>query len=271
MSVPDTNTFNLQNVVDEVNPTTDDLVDCFAAAIDGKFDPAYGGSGYVGTGTGTDRQSNFRNYGVLPLLDKDGNEYTIIIINNQRWIVENYRTTTYADDTSIPNITGQTLWEADTSGAYCYYNNNISFNTVYGCLYNAYTIDNASGFVYLERNSVEESGWRVPTLTDMNNLSTFLSTNPGGKLKETGTTNWTSPNTGAVDEYGFKHVPGGHRIEQPFSFELINNVGDLWTSTESSPTNNNNIQMSYNGGNMVITSFYGYKYIGKSIRLVKDI
>ena len=62
MSVPDTNTFNLQNVVDEVNPTTDDLVDCFADAIDGKFDSDYGGSGYVGTGTGTDRQSNFRNY-----------------------------------------------------------------------------------------------------------------------------------------------------------------------------------------------------------------
>lgn len=55
MAVPNTNTFSLQDVVDEVNPTTDDLVDCFADAVASKFDPAYEGS--------KDRLSNFRNYG----------------------------------------------------------------------------------------------------------------------------------------------------------------------------------------------------------------
>lgn len=39
------------------------------------------------------------------LLDKDGNEYTTVLIGDQEWIVENYRTTTYADGTAIPNIT----------------------------------------------------------------------------------------------------------------------------------------------------------------------
>ena len=38
MAVPDTTTFTLQDVVTEVNPTTDDLVDCFADAVAGKFD-----------------------------------------------------------------------------------------------------------------------------------------------------------------------------------------------------------------------------------------
>ena len=55
MSVPNTDTFSLQDVIDEVNPTTDDLVDCFADAIAGNFDPAYEGS--------KDRLLNFRNYG----------------------------------------------------------------------------------------------------------------------------------------------------------------------------------------------------------------
>jgi hypothetical protein len=32
MAVPDTTTFTLQDVVDEINPTTDDLADCFADA-----------------------------------------------------------------------------------------------------------------------------------------------------------------------------------------------------------------------------------------------
>lgn len=55
MAVPDTNDFNLQDVVDEINPTTDDLVQCFAEAEDIKFDPEYK----------VDKTNlyNFRNYG----------------------------------------------------------------------------------------------------------------------------------------------------------------------------------------------------------------
>ena len=57
MGVPDTTTFDLQDVVDEVNPTTDDLVDCFADAISSKFDSAYEGS--------KNQLLNFRNYGAV--------------------------------------------------------------------------------------------------------------------------------------------------------------------------------------------------------------
>ena len=42
MAVPDTTTFTLQNVVDAVGPTTDDLVDSFADAVTGDFDSNYG-------------------------------------------------------------------------------------------------------------------------------------------------------------------------------------------------------------------------------------
>ena len=45
--------------MDEVNPTTDDLVDCFADAVASKFDPAYSGS--------KTQLLNFRNYGAEPL------------------------------------------------------------------------------------------------------------------------------------------------------------------------------------------------------------
>jgi hypothetical protein len=54
MGVPNTTTFSLQDVVNVVNPTTDDLVDCFADAGASKFDPAYSGS--------KDNLLNFRNY-----------------------------------------------------------------------------------------------------------------------------------------------------------------------------------------------------------------
>ena len=57
MAVPDTTTFELQDVVDEVNPTTDDLLDCFADAVASKFDSTYEGS--------KNQLLNFRNYGAL--------------------------------------------------------------------------------------------------------------------------------------------------------------------------------------------------------------
>lgn len=58
MAVPNTTTFSLQDVVDEVNPTTDDLVDCFADSTDAYFDSLYKGS--------KDNLYNFRNYGCIP-------------------------------------------------------------------------------------------------------------------------------------------------------------------------------------------------------------
>jgi len=55
MAVPNTTTFDLQDVVDEVNPTTDDLVACFAAANPDYFNPTYEGS--------KNSLLNFRDYG----------------------------------------------------------------------------------------------------------------------------------------------------------------------------------------------------------------
>ena len=54
MGVPNTTTFDLQTVVNVVNPTTDDLVDSFADAVASKFDPSYSGL--------KNQLLNFRNY-----------------------------------------------------------------------------------------------------------------------------------------------------------------------------------------------------------------
>lgn len=54
MAVPNTNTFTLQDVINEVSPATNDLAACFAAANPDGFDPLYVGN--------KDRLSNFRNY-----------------------------------------------------------------------------------------------------------------------------------------------------------------------------------------------------------------
>ena len=56
MAVPDTNTFSLQDVVNEINPTTDDLQDCINDAVAGDYDPTY----YTAPATNL---LEFRNYG----------------------------------------------------------------------------------------------------------------------------------------------------------------------------------------------------------------
>ena len=54
-SVPNTTTFDLDTVVSVVNPTTDDLQDCFNDAISSYFNPTYEGS--------KNSLLNFRDYG----------------------------------------------------------------------------------------------------------------------------------------------------------------------------------------------------------------
>ncbi len=56
MAVPNTNTFSLRDVVDEINPTTNDLQDCINDANSGSYDPLY----YTAPATSL---LEFRNYG----------------------------------------------------------------------------------------------------------------------------------------------------------------------------------------------------------------
>ena len=65
MAVPNNEIFNLQNVVNEVNPTTNDLVDCFADANVALFDPSYYPDySVIGDNYGASNSLlNFRNYG----------------------------------------------------------------------------------------------------------------------------------------------------------------------------------------------------------------
>jgi uncharacterized protein (TIGR02145 family) len=206
---------------------------------------------------------------VNTITDVDGNVYTYVTIGTQQWLVENLRTTKYADGTPIPNLTLAADWIAEDGsaghdGAYCYYDNDVANKATYGALYNWHAVNNAHGLAI--------AGWRVPSDADWSVLTTFLGTYTivGGKLKEAGTTHWTTPNTGATDDYGFKALPGGERTDSAGAFDFKGIANYLW-KTNATDATKAHMEYMLNNSASCLSSTAANKKKGSSIRLMRDI
>ncbi len=162
--------------------------------------------------------------GVSTVTDYQGNVYNTVKIGDQCWLKENLRSTKYNDGEDIPNVTNGTIWDGLTTPAYCWYNNDYStYGSVYGALYNWYAVNTGK---------LCPVGWHVPSDAEWTQLTDFLGGESvaGGKLKETGTTHWNSPNTGATNETSFTALPSGVRVGEVFSG--IQFFGNWWSATE---------------------------------------
>ena len=205
------------------------------------------------------------------ITDIDGNVYHSATIGTQVWLVENLKTTKYNDGTAIPNITADATWGAENTGAYCDYSNTPGNSTTYGRLYNWYAVDNnvATKVASNGGKNVCPISWHVPSDAEWTTLTTFLGgeTVASGKLKETGTTHWTFPNTGATNETGFTAPPGGLRVYFA-GYSTIGNSGLWWSSTEFSAADALYRIMNVNDPNVFRVD--GYKQYGYSVRCVKD-
>ncbi|MBK7629085.1 MAG: fibrobacter succinogenes major paralogous domain-containing protein [Bacteroidales bacterium] len=198
--------------------------------------------------------------------DIEGNIYNTISIGTQIWIKENLKTTKYNDGTKISKVTDNTAWAALTTPSFCWYSNDsVTYKATYGALYNWYAID----VTINGGRNVCPVGWHVPTDAQWTTLSTYLGGESiaGGKLKETGTTHWATPNNGATNETGFTALPGGARYGNGL-FGGTGTYGDWWSSKEFSVINSYFINM-YND---LIGLYAGNddKRNGFSVRCLKD-
>ena len=198
-------------------------------------------------------------YGTMT--DQDGNVYKTIIIGTQTWMAENLRTTKYNDGTTISNVADGSDWTNLTTGAYCNYNNTSNMDTIatYGRLYNWYAVNT---------DKLAPKGWHVPTDFEWTTLKTHLGDAAGGKLKEAGTTHWTSPNTGATNEVGFTALPGGYRN----GIGIFVNIGDngyWWSATETTASAAWLRGIFYSSSGVSIRNYD--MYLGGSVRCVKDL
>jgi len=197
----------------------------------------------------------------IKVKDIDGNIYGTVTIGTQTWMVENLKTTSYNDGTTIPLVTDNTVWSNSTTPAYCWYNNDeATYGNTYGALYNWYVV---------ETGNVCPTGWHVPTDAEWTILTDYLggTSVAGGKLKDTGTTHWTSPNTGATNETGFTALPGGCRGSGG-SFDDVGRFGYWWSSTEISSTNAWFRVVNYLFATIVRSNYN--KEFGFSVRCLRD-
>ncbi len=173
-------------------------------------------------GSSTETKNNYISV-INGVPDIDGNIYGFVTIGTQIWMTHNLKTTKYNDGTPIPNITDDDTWENATTPGYCDNGNSAANAVTYGRLYNYYAVSTGK---------LCPTGWHVPSESEWNTLVSYLggASVAGGKLKQTGTTLWNAPNTGATNESGFTAIPGGLRAYDG-SFAGPGGHASFWTST----------------------------------------
>lgn len=193
--------------------------------------------------------------------DIEGNVYNTVKIDNQTWMVKNLKTTKYNDGTAIPLITDGAAWAALSTPGYCWYDNEASsFKPSYGALYNGYAVSTGK---------LCPTDWHVPRDAEWTTLTIYLGGESvaGDKLKETGTTFWVSPNTGANNESGYTALPGGLRYHDGL-FRDFGFSGYWWSSTEYSTSRAFFRYMDYEYSS--VFRFNNLKKIGFSVRCLQD-
>ncbi|MBU1632969.1 hypothetical protein KJ762_00470 [bacterium] len=212
-------------------------------------------------GTGYGNTVSFTTIPYETVTDVDGNIYRIIQIGNQCWTAENLKVTHYRNGDVIPNVSDNTEWENLTTGAYCNYDNDTSNVATYGRLYNWYTVNDS-------RNIAPE-GWHVPTDAEWQTLVDYLGGDAiaGGEMKETGTTHWHSPNTGATNESGFAALPGGFPYHDG-TFHGMGTNATFWSSIEYGRYTAWSRDLFYDYSN--VGRGYDGKQGGFSVRCVRD-
>ena len=214
--------------------------------------------------------------GTPTVTDIDGNIYNTLQIGGQCWTQSNLKTSRYRNGDTIANNLPNIEWSPSSSisiGAYCFYNDQLINDSIYGKLYNYNAVVEARGLC--------PTGWHVPTDAEWTDLVLYLdptsstlnstqSNFAGGFMKSTNTSpmvgGWSSPNNGATNMSGFSALPGDIR-NGGYGGGLSMN-GFWWSTTPSQHPYAWSRSLYYFYSHVYRT--HAYKNIGMSVRCLKD-
>lgn len=183
-------------------------------------------------------------------------------IGNQIWMQKNLDVTTYRNGDTIPMVSDNTLWQKLTTGAWCYYlNDSATYAATYGKLYNWYAV--------MDPRGLAPTGWHIPNNAEWNVLVNWLGrvSIAGGKMKETGTTHWLTPNIDATNSSGFTGLPGGYRYYNGKFFDMEAS-GNWWSTSAPTTTDAWAYGLSFESGEVGTDGAYNRS--GFSVRCIRD-
>lgn len=130
---------------------------------------------------------------------------------------------------------------------------------VYGRLYNWHAVTDPDFC---------PDGCHVPTLAEWQTLSDYLGGNAvsGGHLKETGTTHWYAPNTGADNSSGFTGLGSGNRGLTIFTWLTVGL--QCWAADAYSASEGYTVQAGYYDNDDFLTSHFHKGYGGLACRMI---
>lgn len=146
-----------------------------------------------------------------------------VTIGSQTWMAKNLDVTTFRNGDAIAEVRSDEDWEKaydDKKPAWCYYNNDAANGAKYGKLYNWWAIVDTRGLA--------PSGWRVPSTSDWNRLTSGLGTGAAKNMKSS--SGWNESGNG-TNQSNFSALPGGFRETAPDSFGDIGSNGYWWSSS----------------------------------------
>lgn len=181
--------------------------------------------------------------GVPTVTDVDGNKYNTVLIGDQCWMKENLKTTRYKDESPIPNVEDGSAWKDLFTGAYVWYENELSWREPYSALYNWYAVDDPKGLCPEGWHVSSDDEWeilistiggdyvygrKIRSCSQVNSPYEECNTSEHPRWDETTVTFGSD-----LDEYGLSLLPGGRRHTTEYSsiFYSIGSGGYWWSST----------------------------------------
>lgn len=201
----------------------------------------------------------------------DGYTYDLVAIGDQCWFAENLRSSMYSNGDSIPRPIEDPEWQNATDnevGAYAVYDNDGTWFTMYGSLYNWYAVTDPRGLCPI--------GWHVPSdsewmILEMNlgldsleaNQYGWRGTDQGTQMKSSSE---DSPSWDGANTSGFSALPGGFRDDDG-PYDSVGENGRYWTTDASTEINSfgRRFQTSENRISRISSRRHGF-----SVRCLKD-
>ena len=231
--------------------------------------------GYAKNVNGETIQSDTANFTALDMTQEQAK--TTVQIGTQIWTARNLNVFNYRNGDPIPLVTDSATWSNLTTGAYTYYKNDSITYGYLGKIYNWYAFNDSRG--------IAPTGWHIPTLTEVDNLISYLGGSQVAGPKLTNTKGWYvyDNNVYPTNSTGFSALMAGGR--QIYSPELPDFSGNNWGTSffwckdnySFSNASAHNYRALFNINSNGISSMYDiampnytFAKAGMYVRLIKD-